>query len=345
MRTQDLGVKQVALVIPIFIPHRGCPHQCLFCNQQSITGEDRGSGRLKSAIGRTIEEWLARSPGRSDVQVAFYGGSFTCLAVEEQVDMLSSVRSFLDSGRVESIRLSTRPDCIDRDVCRLLREYGVKTVELGVQSMDDRILQKSRRGHTVLHSMEAFRLLRDAGMEVGIQLMIGLPAETTVSFLHGINEVIRLQPDFVRLYPVLVVQNSELEELYYKGEYHPLSLNKAVALTAEGFSRLRRAAIPVIRMGLQPSESLEQSLVSGPYHPSFGELVQSRIWFKKIRRKLAALHPDEKITISVSHRDLSAVNGMSRKNIQRLNESGFRNRFIIKADKRMERGRIKYVFS
>jgi len=174
--------------------------------------------------------------------------------------------------------------------------------------------------------------------------MVGLPAETTVSFLHGINEVIHLQPDFVRLYPVLVVEKSELEDLYYRGEYHPLSLNKAVALTAKSFLRLRMAAIPVVRMGLQPAESLEQSLVSGPYHPSFGELVQSRIWFKRFRKKLAALHPDEKLTISVSHRDLSSINGMNRKNIRRLNELGFHNRYIIKADRRMERGRIKYVF-
>ena len=338
-------MKQVVLVIPVFIPHRGCPHQCLFCNQQSITGQEGGSRRLKVEIGRTVEEWLARSPGRSEVQVAFYGGSFTCLAVEEQIEMLSSVRPFLDSGRVGSIRLSTRPDCIDSEICSLLRKFGVKTVELGVQSMDDRVLKKSRRGHTVLHSIEAFRLLRDAGMQVGIQLMIGLPAETTSSFLSGINEVIRLRPDFVRLYPVLVVENSELEDLYYTGEYHPLSLNRAVALTAKGFSRLRGEEIPVVRIGLQPSESLERSLVSGPYHPSFGELVKSRLWFKRIRKKLAALSIDEKITISVSHRDLSAINGMNRKNIKRLNELGFRDRYIIKADKSLERGRIKYVCS
>jgi len=335
----------MALVIPIFIPHRGCPHKCLFCNQQSITGQEGGSRPLKAEIDRTIKEWLARSPGRSGVQVAFYGGSFTCLAVEEQVEMLSAVGPFLDSGRVESIRLSTRPDCIDRNVCSLLQDFGVKTVELGVQSMDDHVLENSRRGHTVLRSKQAFHLLRDVGMQVGVQLMVGLPSETTISFLHGITEIIHLQPDFVRLYPVLVIENSGLENLYYKGEYYPLSLNKAVALTAKSYSRLCRAAIPVVRMGLQPSAALEQSLISGPYHPSFGELVQSRLWFKRIRRKLAALHSDKKMVIFVSHRDLSAVNGMNRKNIKRLNELGFRDRFKIITDKRMERGCIKYVFS
>ena len=335
----------MALVIPIFIPHRGCPHQCLFCNQQSITGQNGRARSLNVEIARTIDEWLARSPGRDEVQVAFYGGSFTCLPAVEQVDMLSSVRSYLESGEVESIRLSTRPDCIDSDGCSLLQKFGVKTVELGVQSLDANVLKKSRRGHTVVHSLEAFRLLRDAGMRVGVQLMVGLPSETTRSFLKGIKEVIQLQPDFVRLYPVLVVKKSGLEDFYHSGEYHPLSLNKAVALTAEGYLRLRRAAIPIIRMGLQPSESLEQSLVAGPYHPSFGELVQSRIWFKRIRRKLAALHSDEKVVISVSHRDLSAVNGMNRTNIKRFEALGFRGRFKISTDKCMERGRIKYVFS
>ena len=334
----------MALVIPIFIPHRGCPHQCLFCNQQSITGQDGGSQRIKVEIGETIEEWLRRSPGRDKVQVAFYGGSFTCLGSEEQVSMLASVSSFLNSGRVDSIRLSTRPDCIDRDVCSLLQEFGVRTVELGVQSLDDMVLKNSRRGHTASDSIEAFESLQEAGMQVGIQLMVGLPTETTNSFLHGVNEVIRMRPDFVRLYPVVVVKKSGLEELYYRGEYQPLSLNKAVALTAKSYSRLQRVGIPVVRVGLQPSESLEEALVAGPYHPSFGELVQSRIWFKKIRKKLAVLHDNEKITISVSHRDLSAVIGLKRKNIKRLGELGFGDRFIITADKRMERGRIKYVF-
>ncbi len=334
----------MALVIPIFIPHRGCPHQCLFCNQQSITGQDDRDRPVEEEIVRTIEEWLARSRGRNEVQVAFYGGSFTCLAMEEQIGMLSPVSPFIDSGLVTSIRLSTRPDCIDRDICNFLQEFRVKTVELGVQSLNDHVLRKSRRGHTVLQSREAVKILRGAGMQVGVQLMVGLPSETTVSFLQGIDEVIRLQPDFVRLYPVVVVKNSGLEDLYHQGVYHPLSLNKAVALSIKGYSRLAGAAIPVVRMGLQPSKSLEESIVDGPYHPSFGELVKSRIWFRQIRKKLNTLLPEEKVTIFVSHRDLSAVNGMKRQNIKRLIELGFGDRFGITADKSMERGSIRYDF-
>lgn len=332
------------LVIPIFIPHHGCPHQCLFCNQQSITGQDRKSSWIQEEIKRTIEDWLERSRKRREVQVAFYGGSFTCLTQEEQILMLSTIRPFIDSGRVTSIRLSTRPDCIDQDVCSFLQDFGVKTVELGVQSLDDHVLKKSRRGHTSLQSRDAFKMLRESGIKVGIQLMVGLPSENTVSFLRGIDEVIQLQPDFVRLYPVLVVKNSGLEDLYCKGDYRPHSLNKAIALTAMGYSRLLNVSIPVIRMGLQPSKSLDESMIAGPYHPSFGELVKSRIWFSRIRKILITLPPDGKVTVYVSHRDLSAVNGMNRRNIKRLTELGFAGRFRILTDKRMKRGRIRYAF-
>jgi len=334
----------MTLVIPIFIPHRGCPHQCLFCNQRSITGHDDRGSSMRSEITQTIEKWLARKSGRRDVQAAFYGGSFTCLARREQVDMLSAVQPFIDSGRVGSIRLSTRPDCIDPEICSMLQEFRVKTVELGVQSLEDRVLEKSCRGHTSLQSREAIKTLQRFGMEVGVQLMVGLPAETTRSFLRGIDEVLRLRPDFIRLYPVLVVKNTGLEDLYRRGLFLPISLGKAVALTAKGYQRLEREGIPVIRMGLQPSEDLEESIVAGPYHPSFGELVKSRIWLGRIRRKLAALLPGEKVVICVSHRDLSAVIGMKRQNIRRLTELGFGDRFTIAADKCMERGSLRYDF-
>ncbi|MBW1636317.1 MAG: radical SAM protein [Deltaproteobacteria bacterium] len=335
----------MSLVIPIFIPHRGCPHQCLFCNQRSITGHDQSDLSVKEEITQTVEEWLGRSGEQREVQVAFYGGSFTCLARQEQVDMLSSVQPFIDSGRVGSIRLSTRPDCVDPEICSLLREFGVTTVELGVQSLDDDVLERSRRGHTTRQSRNALKMLQGAGMEAGVQLMVGLPFETTVSFLRGIDEVVRLKPDFIRLYPVLVVKNSGLEDLYNRGLFQPLSLEKAVALTAKGYKRFELEGIPVIRMGLQPSEDLEKSIIAGPYHPAFGELVKSRIWLGRIRRTLAALLPGQKAQICVSHRDLSAVIGMKKQNIRRLTELGFGDRFTLVADKCMERGNIRYDFS
>ena len=329
------------LVIPIFIPHRGCPHQCLFCNQEKIAGA--AGGGPWPAVAEIIDEWLGRSPGHRQVQVAFYGGSFTCLPLDDQLALLAAVQAHIADGRVGCIRLSTRPDCVDKEICALLREFRVGVVELGVQSLDDRVLAASRRGHDSGRVAGAVALLRDAGLSVGLQLMVGLPGETRRSFLIGIDRVIALRPDFVRLYPVLVVKESGLERLYRDGGYRPLSVDGAVALCARGYGRLTAAGIRVVRMGLQPSESLAESLVAGPFHPAFGELVQSRLWLKKIRARLALLAPGEHLAIHISHRDRSAVAGNKKYNIDRLGQLGYAGRFTIVPDNGMERGNIKYV--
>ncbi len=332
----------MVLIIPVFIPHRGCPHDCLFCNQQKISGQDR-TGLDPMPVAATIEEWLRRKGDRREVQVAFFGGSFTCLPAAEQVSLLAAVQPYIREKQVDTIRLSTRPDCIDSAVCRLLREYRVGVVELGVQSFSDRVLQRSLRGHGVEDVRRAFRLLREAGFQVGLQLMPGLPGETSNSFGHGINEVIALKPDFVRIYPALVVKDSGLEQLYKARRFRPLSLNKAIAITVRSYQKLTDAGIKVVRMGLQPSESLDKNIVAGPYHPAFGELVKSRLWLKKIRSRLSLLSPQQKLAVHISHRDMSAVVGMRQQNIKRLAELGFSGRFTILPDKNMARGSIHYA--
>ncbi len=330
------------LVIPIFIPHQGCPHHCLFCNQEKISGcKEHLADRLD--VSEIIDMWLARSPLKKKVQVAFYGGSFTCLPTSQQMAMLAAVQPYLASGKVDCIRLSTRPDCIDPEICQLLREFRVGVVELGVQSFNNDVLVENRRGHNAEQCRSAFTLLKAARMEVGLQLMPGLPGEANGSFLHGIDEVIRLKPDFVRLYPVLVVKESGLEELYRQNLYQPQSLNKAIALTARAYTKLQAAGIKVVRMGLQPSESLTKNFVAGPYHPAFGELVLSRLWLKRIRLRLMQLAPGENLCLHISHRDHGAVVGMKRFNIRRLEQLGFSGRFTILPDKNMARGSIEYV--
>jgi histone acetyltransferase (RNA polymerase elongator complex component) len=330
------------LVIPIFIPHRGCPHDCLFCNQQKISGYDRDcSAKVTASV--IIDQWLERNKSRDKVQVAFFGGSFTCLPEGEQREILSEVQSYIEDDKVDTIRISTRPDCINPAICDLLKEYNVGVIELGAQSMSDKVLLNSLRGHTSDHVRHALRLLRNFEIQIGLQLMPGLPGETSVSFLRGIDEVITLKPDFVRLYPALVVKDSGLEKMYRTQLYIPLSLNKAIALTARCYQKLTEAGIEVVRMGLQPSESLEKSVIAGPYHPAFGELVQTRLWLKKIRAKLAELGTQQKLHIHVSHRDISAVVGMKKRNMIRLGELGFSDRFKIYPDKNMARGSIRYV--
>jgi len=298
-----------------------------------------------TAIGDIIQTWIKRSPGRDEVQAAFFGGSFTCLPLADQQLLLAAVRPFVASGEVHTIRLSTRPDCIDIEVCRFLRDHRVGIVELGVQSFDDQVLGAARRGHTAADSRQAVRLLRQAGIAVGIQLMPGLPKETHRSFIAGIRQTIALAPAFVRLYPAVVLRNTGLAAEWRAGRYRPLSLNQAVAKTARAKEMLDAAGIRVIRMGLQPSAELEAEIVAGPYHPAFGECVHSRLWFAQIRRRLADLAMGEHLLIRISGRDRSAIVGHHKTNLQRLAALGYSGRFTLQEDRRLARGSVEYVVS
>lgn len=332
------------LVIPIFIPHRGCPHDCLFCNQRKISGESREDISPEDVVS-TIEEWLPRARDKSKVQVAFFGGSFTCLPLTQQISFLEAVQPYIDAGRVDEIRLSTRPDCITTEIVENLKKFRVRVVELGVQSFDDTVLIKSIRGHDALQCERALQLLKNAGLIVGLQLMAGLPGETTCSFIKGIHRVAELQPEFIRLYPVLVITRSGLEKSYLENKYRPISLNKAIALGVRTSEILRAAEIGIVRFGLQPTDELRESVVAGPYHPAYGELIHSRIWFKRIRQQCNLLGDDQALSVHVSHREISAVVGHKKGNIKRLHELGYMDRFEIVAEKSMPRGTVKYVVS
>ena len=331
------------LVIPIFIPHRGCPRQCLFCNQEKISG-CRETGVKESEVVELVESWLVRGKG-SEVQVAFYGGSFTCLPHGEQRRLLGLVAPYLESGRVQSLRISTRPDCLDPAICRLLGEYGVTTVELGIQSLDDTVLENSRRGHDAEHGRRAIRLLQEHGFAVGVQLILGLPGETRRSFLRGVEEIAGLRPSFVRLYPLLVVRGAELAEHLRRGLYRPLTLAQAVVLAGAAHQRLAAADVPVVRIGLQPCPSLDDNYLAGPYHPAFAELVRGRLVFRELRKRLAGLKPGQHLGVHISPRDHGTVVGINGVNRQRLNELGFAGRFTILPERHRARGIIEYVIS
>ena len=310
------------LVIPIFIPHEGCPHCCVFCNQRRISGF---AGRPVSPddVQATVRTWLDRK-GALDrqVQVAFYGGSFTGLARTRQQELLGAVAPFVEQGKVHTIRLSTRPDYIDGEIVDFLRAHRVTIVELGVQSMDNEVLAASRRGHRAEDVEAAVPVLREAGMELGIQLMIGLPGETRRILMDTVRRVIALQPDFVRIYPVLVVKNSELANLYAQGTYRPISLDKAVVMASWMKKRFDESAIRVVRMGLQAGTELEESLLAGPWHPAFGELVNSRLMLQQTRKLLAGILPDRSIRVTINEKDQSVFRGIQSKNIHRLEQLG-----------------------
>jgi histone acetyltransferase (RNA polymerase elongator complex component) len=334
----------MALIIPFFIQHRGCAHRCIFCNQWAATGASEASKKnIEDDLYQTIELWLSRSRAQTKTQVAFYGGSFTCLEESTQKRLLGIVDPFIKQGVITSIRLSTRPDCMSQDICSFLRDYGVETVELGVQSLDDRVLQRSLRGHTSDQCREAAALLAKNDFELGIQMMPGLPGESTRSFLKGVSEVISFHPDFVRLYPVIVLKDTGLAKLYNERSWIPLSMNKAIALTRRARQLFIKHDITVVRMGLQPSDELTKRVLAGPYHPSFGELVVARAWYLRARKILAAAGPGKRVTITISPRDQSAFVGPSKQNIKRLEALSFGSNLVLETDTKLERDRFRYV--
>ena len=310
-------------IIPVFIAHQGCPHQCVFCNQHVITRDSGQSSRVGAQeVKKEIETCLSWPRDRTrEVQVAFYGGSFTGLDRSLQEELLQAVQPYMNDGLVQSVRLSTRPDYIDSETACFLKEYNVGLVELGVQSMDPNVLAMAGRGHGSEQAQKAFCILKEAGIAVGGQLMIGLPGESTAGVLDGARQLAALKPDLVRIYPTLVIQGSPLARMFARKEYQPMSLNKAIALCSKLKRYFDDQKIPVIRMGLQPSASLEKDVVAGPYHPAFGELVMSRLFFRRMRdmlRKRQDTGKDSSLTITLANSDRSQFQGMKKCSLKRL---------------------------
>ena len=263
-------------ILPIFIPHAGCPHQCVFCNQRTISGQKTAAlPGAKAQIQRWLQ-WLRPSKAN---EAAFYGGSFTGLDMALQKQLLALTDELLEQGIIGSVRLSTRPDYINTEVLSLLKEHGVELVELGVQSLDDAVLQKAERGHTVEAVYTAHKLLKEYGFKTGIQLMVGMPGQDFASVQDTAARVAQLRPDIARIYPLLVIKDTPLAHSYEQGAFVPLSLEEAVEQSAYLYKTLTQAGIKVIRIGLQPDEELcaAGNIVAGPFHPAMGELVKSRV--------------------------------------------------------------------
>lgn len=327
------------MIIPFFIPHAGCPHQCVFCDQKNITGER--TAPEPSSLPSTISRYLASQKRTGPVEVAFYGGTFTALPRELQCSYLEAVKPFLDAGTVTGIRLSTRPDAVTPDILSLLKLHRVTTVELGAQSMDNEVLLLSGRGHTAAHTVKAVKALRAFGFLVGIQLMPGLPGDTAERFRETVGTVIDLRPDFVRIYPALVIRDTPLAERYRRGSYAPLSLEAAIDLCRDALVQFEQAGIDVIRIGLQPTEELERpgTMIAGPWHPAFRQLVESSRLLASMR---ALLHTDNgsgPVTFAVNPADLSSAIGQNRRNIDAIRDHYGRDAAII-ADPALPRGSV-----
>jgi histone acetyltransferase (RNA polymerase elongator complex component) len=305
------GVKR-HFIIPIFIPHQGCPHRCVFCQQRTITNvsEDLYTpDHITTAIASALRS--KSYPPHTPKEVAFYGGTFTSIPTSAMVGMLSAVRPFIKEGAIDSIRLSTRPDSIDETKLDILESYGVTTVELGTQSMDNEVLTLSNRGHTTSDSVHAVQLLKKRGFTVGVQLMPGLPGDSKRVFMDTIERVIALKPHMARLYPTLVLKGTRLAQWYREGKYTPMELEETVSVCKDACMQLESSGIPVIRIGLMSSPSLlaKGEIIAGPWHPSLGFLVRSAVHIDRVRPSLPAPGEAKAIIIHAPRRDIPLLRG------------------------------------
>jgi histone acetyltransferase (RNA polymerase elongator complex component) len=314
-------------IIPIFLPHAGCPHRCVFCNQVSITGSEPGAAAADQIRSR-IREFLAfKRERRHPVQISFFGGNFLGLSTEAIQHHLALAAEFVRRGDVDSIRFSTRPDTINRQHLDIISDYPVATVELGVQSMIDRVLDLARRGHRAADTVRAVEQLKARGYDIGLQMMVGLPGDDATLSQATARQIAGLRPDFVRIYPTLVVKDSRLAQWYADGIYSPLPLEAAVTQVKRLYLYFSNNNIRIIRMGLQASEELADgsTVLAGPYHPSFGHLVYSEIFLDaacRVLNTVAAAGPN--LSIFVNPRRISTMRGLKNSNIERLkNRFGF----------------------
>ncbi len=311
-------------IIPIFVPHKGCPNDCIFCNQKKISGQIEDMSPQK--IPQIIETHLATMEPEDNTEIAFYGGSFTAIDPSMQESFLSLASQYLSNAGITQIRISTRPDCIDEENLRMLWHYGVRTIELGVQSLEDEVLRASCRGHNAACVYEAAALIRRMGFMLGIQTMTGLPGDTDETCLRTARKVIRIAPSIVRIYPLLVIRGTELESQYLRGAYKPQSLEKAVALCAQLLELYEDNQIKVIRIGLQPTDTIregsETDVVTGPMHPAFRQLVESRLMRGRLEAAIEklGLAGTENLTIHTGISNISNVIGQNRSNIQYIKE-------------------------
>lgn len=272
-------------IIPIFISHRGCPHDCVFCNQRKITS--RNGDITPQMAEETINQWLTTLDNVETVEISFYGGSFTGLPLEEQNQFLKIAKKYKDLGKINLIHLSTRPDYINLEILENLKNYSVDVIELGVQSFDETVLEASGRGHNAKVIYEACRLVKAYGFTLGIQLMVGLPEDNLEKDIFSAKETVKLNPEIARLYPTVTIADTELYEMYLRGDYKPLEAEDAILRTKEMYKILHKAGINIIRVGLKSSEIMSDEI---GFHPAFRQLIEGRIARDEIEDQIKKLY-------------------------------------------------------
>ena len=317
-------------IIPVFVPHLGCPNNCVFCNQRRISGEE------EPATAETVIEAVERAasflPAESMPQLAFYGGSFTAIPEREQLSLLETANKYLVEGKISSIRLSTRPDAIDGHILNYLKEYGVETIELGAQSLDNEVLNLAGRGHTAEDVENASRLIKAAGFRLILQMMTGLPGDSEEKTIRTAERIISLRPDGVRIYPTVIVRDTALYDLWIAGRYKEHTVEEAVSWCSKLLPMFEEAGIPVIRLGLNPTDELSAgSAAAGAYHPALGELVKSRILRNEAEELLEGTPEGVDAVIGVERCLLSQMTGQHRCNVEYLERRFNLNSLKVKA--------------
>ena len=295
--------------ISVFVPHIGCPHQCSFCNQRSISGQQ--TAPTPQMVRATCEEAMRLRAGKlRDTELAFFGGSFTAI---ERGYMLS-----LGQGGFAGIRISTRPDAVDGEILRLLQQYGVTAIELGVQSMSDRVLRANSRGHTAQDVLQSAERIRQAGYELGLQMMTGLYESSVEDDWNTARQIAALSPKTVRIYPTITIRGTELENLYRQGLYRPMELERAVEECSGLLRFFTEREIQVIRLGLHAQESLMQDYVAGPYHPAFRELCEGRLYLQQALQQAERFSQGTPLWLWVAPNAVSKMAGQRRCNLEVL---------------------------
>lgn len=329
-------------IIPFFLVHQGCPHRCIYCDQRRAGGR-RAEPLTPEAVKRGIKAGLAsprRRPG-ARVEAAFFGGTFTALPHSRQEELLDAVAPYIQSGRVQGLRLSTRPDALSLEQIEFLKSKQVTNIEIGAQSFDDQVLRAGRRGHTAAQTRAAARRVKAAGLALGVQLLPGLPGEDDDSRAKTLGQTLDLDPDEARLYPLLVLKGTPLAELYLKGRYQPLTLDQTVGICADMYTALTKAGTRVIRIGLQDSPELSAAVLAGPYHPGFGHLVKSEVFGRAMARALASRPAKTpKPAMFVAPDDLAQAVGDRRRNPVRLSARFGLDELSLKTAPSLDRGRF-----
>ncbi len=313
-------------IIPIFVPHLGCPQNCTFCNQKTISGQQKQV--TKDDVKNIIDNYLNYFGDKKDIQVAFFGGRFTAIEEEKQKELLEAAYKYIENGKIESIRISTRPDAINKKILKNLKKYKVKVIELGVQSSNDYILNKCKRGHNFDDVKKASKLIRRHRFVLGHQMMVGLPESTRLDELNTARDLAKLKPKIMRIYPVLVIKGTKLEEEYENGEYVPLEVVQAVEICKDLCMFFEKKHIEVIRVGLQNTDTIsspnnkQSEVVAGPYHEAFGQLVEDAIWYQRVLEKIKEINDKIKeVAIHVNPENVNNVVGHKRENLKRLKET------------------------